>query len=388
MRASGAIRVCHVASGDSWAGTEAQIAALLPSLAEYPDLKISAVVFNRHRLDGELRSHGIPVTVFDECRLTSMGLFFRLFAHFRRSSVDIVHTHGYKQQVLAGLAARTVGVPRIVTTIHGAEEPFSGAARIRMHGYMQLARLANRWVTDAVVAVSDKIRDEVARHTGGRAVTIPNGVSGDAGSARSRRETVREGLGVRGDEYLVGTVGRLVPVKGLDDFLDAAGLITGAMEKVRFVLVGEGPCRQSLEMKADRQGLSHAVIFTGFRADAIDLIAAMDTLVLSSIDEGLPTVLLEAMLLGTPVVASAVGGIAEVVKDGESGLLAPPRDPVALADRIAFLSTHPREAQRMARNAEAAVAAGYSTRQQAKSVRSLYRLLLAEAEARAEEALA
>jgi glycosyltransferase involved in cell wall biosynthesis len=149
---------------------------------------------------------------------------------------------------------------------------------------------------------------------------------------------------------VIGAVARLVPVKGLQYLIDAAPEILRRCPDARFLLVGDGEMRPALEAQADALSLSDRILFTGFREDIPALIAGMDVFVLPSINEGMGRVLVMAMALGKPIVATRVGGVAELLGDGEAGLLVPPRDPAALAEATTTLL---RDATRASALAEA-----------------------------------
>jgi len=153
--------------------------------------------------------------------------------------------------------------------------------------------------------------------------------------AKVNRETVRKSLGVLTHERVVISIANLIPYKGISDLIEAAAAVTERMPAVKFLLVGEDRgIQKQLEAKAHRLGISQQVIFLGQRLDIPDLLAAGDLLVLSSHEEGFSNVILEAMASGLSVVATDVGGNREAVMDGITGWLVPPRDPVAMADRI------------------------------------------------------
>src|SRR5262245_21640937 len=148
------LRVCHVMSADLWAGAEVQLATVASYLVERPDVELSAVLLNEGPLAGELRRLGVPVTVIDERRTTAAGIFVTLARLLRERPVDIVHTHRYKDTVLASVAARLAGVPGLVRTVHGQAEPMRVWARLKFRAYEALERLALRLFADRIVAVS------------------------------------------------------------------------------------------------------------------------------------------------------------------------------------------------------------------------------------------
>ena len=327
------MRVCHVMSADLWAGAEVQVATTVSYLVERPDIDVIAVLLNEGRLAQELRRLGIEVAVADEQRHSSFWILRFLIRFLRDRNIDIVHTHRYKDTVLGAIAAKLVGVPHVIRTVHGLREPMRGWERLRFTGYEALDKAALWCCADRIIAVSGIMADTLRQSGYKRAsVThIHNGLDLGKVTARRDREDVRRELGVDSDSLLIGTVGRLSAVKGHSDLLRAARLILRRERHARFLIVGSGPLRDELTALAVELGVDHACVFAGARSDVYDLVGALDIFVLPSLDEGIPMALLEAMALGRPIVAARVGGVPEVILHGETGLLVPPRDVHALA---------------------------------------------------------
>ncbi len=188
--------------------------------------------------------------------------------------------------------------------------------------------------------------------------------------------TLRANLNGNSNRPIVLTVARLDKQKGHCFLLEAAALIPQA----QFVLVGEGPARSSLEEHAQALGLGDRVVFLGYRPDIPELLACCDLFVLPSLYEGLPISVLEAMAVGKPVIASAVGGTAEVVIHGETGLLVPPADPIALATAIRTLLADPTLAQRLALNGQTRAQQDFSAKRMVQQVTQVYDELLSHNE--------
>ncbi len=291
---------------------------------------------------------------------------WELIQAIRRIGPDIVHTHTSKAGFLGRLAARALGVPHIVHTPHGhIFHGYFSPTATRM--FAALERLAAPW-TDRILTLSDaEAADHLRRRIGrpDQFVTIPSGVE---------IESVRPAPPTRvvSGRPLVGTVARLVPVKGLQYLIEAAPGILRRYPGARFLLVGEGKMRSTLEAQARSLGLDGRLVFAGFRKDAPALIAGMDVFVLPSINEGMGRVLVMAMALGKPIVATHVGGVGELVGSGEAGLLVPPRDPKALADAVIALLDDPARAAALA-EAGRRRAFRYSAEVMLESLGTLYR---------------
>lgn len=327
------IKVCHVAMGDLWAGAEVQLLALVDALAKRPDLDLSVVLFNEGRLASNLRMIGVPVTVFPETKQRALTVLGGLTRYCRAGKFDLLHTHKYKDNILGTIAAARCGISHVVRTVHGLTEPFRGIQSIRMGLYELGEDMAIKLRVDRLIAVSSQIEQVLSRRYGpGKIVQIHNGIRIDQTRGIKTPQETRQLLGIDPSHRLIGTVGRLTAVKGHEHFLVAAQRLLQCRRDLHFVIVGDGPLLNSLKDKAGDLCIADHVAFLGHRDDTYDLMSAMDVFVLPSLHEGIPMVILEAMALARPVVASRVGGIPEVITDTEHGLLVSPADPDELAE--------------------------------------------------------
>jgi glycosyltransferase involved in cell wall biosynthesis len=244
--------------------------------------------------------------------------------------------------------------PAVVHTPHG--HIFQGYyGRVMTGLFILMERLAAR-ATHATVALTPKERaDHLALNIGTPEsfLVVPSGVDIEEFTEPKRsREEVREELGLGPDEPVALTVGRLVEVKAQHFLLDAAALILRENPGARFVLVGEGPLRNSLGRQAERLGIAERVVFTGFRNDVADILHAADLFVLTSLNEGMGRVLVEAMAAGLPAVAFGVGGVVDLV-DGEVGALISPFDVAEFARAAGALLEDPALRAELSQNAKA-----------------------------------
>jgi glycosyltransferase involved in cell wall biosynthesis len=188
---------------------------------------------------------------------------------------------------------------------------------------------------------------------------------------------VKRNLGIEGNSPLIGTAGRLVPVKGLDFLLKAAKIMQKKFPRLKVLIIGEGPERKNLESAASKLGIDSQLIFTGEREDVHDLIYAMDLFVLPSLSEGIPMVLLEALALEVPVVVSAVGGIPEVITHQFTGFLVSPKKEQALANACLHLLENKALANAVALKGKEIVKTKFSAEIMAQKVFRLYEVLVA-----------
>ena len=277
------------------------------------------------------------------------GIFRR---HLREAGADgplVVHTHSSKAGILGRAAARLAGVPIVVHSIHGFgfhdRQPM--AARTF---YILLEKLASRW-TDHFIAVSRaNIEEGVGRgiFSKDRVVLIRSGIEVDAFSGRGLdRKRKRSSLGARSGEKLVGMVACFKPQKNPLDFIRLAALVKKDMPDTRFVMAGDGELRPAVESAIADAGLGESVALLGWRRDVAEIIPALDVLVLTSLWEGLPRVLPQAMAAARPVVAYRVNGTPEAVADGTSGYLVEPGDYRTAAERVISLLRDPARAAAM-----------------------------------------
>lgn len=373
------LRICHIASGDLWAGAEVQVVSLLGALRRFTDLEISAVVLNNGRLIDELRMLKIPVTLFDESGLGSFELFTALRAHLWQLRPDIIHSHRYKEHILGVLAAKFSHNPAVIQTYHGLEENLSGFAAVKMTGYSWLNIMSANLFVQGVIGVSEDIAARLKWYMPlANVCCIRNGIDFERISSTLDTAQVRKSLGIPPDAFVVGSVGRLTSIKGINHLIKGFALLVGNGDAQcsRLIIVGDGPCRISLERLAQEQGVASQTMFLGERRDVYDMMKACNVFALPSLHEGVPMVLLEAMAVGVPIVASRVGGIPEVVTDGREARLVPSQDPVAIMEALGTLRDSMDLSRRLVAAARSRVEQKFSIHHTAGQVRDMYRKLV------------
>jgi glycosyltransferase involved in cell wall biosynthesis len=271
------------------------------------------------------------------------GVFVRMRAALRRLRPDVVHTHQIGSLFYGGPAARGTGVPLVVHTEHG-REPYHGRLRTRL-----LGRLAGRFAARFYCLSADMARAVLAhrivpRH---KVQVIGNGIETRRFRDGGDRTVVRQDLGIPADAVVFGTVGRLTEVKRPDLLLRAFAQVRMKVPASHLLIVGDGPLRSELGGLATTLGLDGGVHFAGYQAQPERLYRAMDVFALTSRSEGIPQAVLEASAAGLPVIASRVGGVPEVVEDGQTGLLFEFGDVPALAAGLHALATNAALARRL-----------------------------------------
>lgn len=332
----------------------------------------------------EVRARGIPLTIEPTLvreinPIKDVVALVALYGHIRRGGYAIVHTHSSKAGILGRWAASLAKTPIIFHTVHGwghheRQHPlvrwlFIVAERVT-------ARVTDRLVVVSPLNIQKGLADGIARPD--KYVTIRSGIDLDRFRHPSRpREDVRRELNIPLEAPVVGTVTRLSEQKAPLDFVTAAARVSRRRPDVHFVVVGDGPLRDEVEARIARQCLTGRVHLTGLRRDVPDLMHSFDIFALSSLWEGLPRVLPQAMAAGLPLVATAVDGNAEAITDGVNGLLTPPGEPESFAAALLQLLEDPIAARGMGRAGLDAVDA-FDARTMVADIGSLYERLLAE----------
>lgn len=320
-----------------------------------------------------VRNRGISVTVLRVRNRTAPLSLYRLRSWLVREQVAVVHTHMHGAALWGRVAGRLAGVPALVTTEHGKE-------LWKNRRQVLVDRFLSRWTCRHIAVSEDglRIRHRRERVPLEKLVLIPNGVPlPDPPVDAEAGHRVRRELGVPPEAPVLGTVGRLVEAKGYPHLIQALVRLRETHPDAVWLAVGDGPLRDVLAQRVREAGVADAVVFTGRRDDVPDLLAAMDVWVMSSIREGLPVALLEAMAAARPIVATTVGGIPDAVRDGESALLVPAADPAALAAAVGRLLDDPALARRLGAAARRTAEQRYGIETVARRIEAVYRECLA-----------
>jgi glycosyltransferase involved in cell wall biosynthesis len=297
-------------------------------------------------LHAEAQAASIPVVTIRMASAADARAILLLRRLMRQEGVSLVHTHSSVDSWLAGIAAKTLGCP-VVRSRHVSIPIRRGL----------VYRLADRIITSGESVRAMVIGAGIAAE---RVVSISAGVDGERFHPGVSGKSVRAELGL-GDAQIVGLVANVRGSKGHGVFLEAARVVLEALPGTRFLIVGDGVGFDEVRSRVRQMGLETRVGLTGFRRDIPEVMAALDVLALPSIrSEAIPQVIPQALAVGTPVVASTVGGSPELIRDGENGRLVPPGDPRALADAILALLREPGRARAMARAGQALVQERYT----------------------------
>ncbi|MFL5834849.1 MAG: glycosyltransferase [Solirubrobacterales bacterium] len=321
------------------------------------------------RLDEELRGlpvrrRGLPTSRSAPALLRSLGIVTRFSRDFRP---DLVHSHNVKVTAVARLGtqlAAPLARPPLLTTFHGVPLEEEDQA-------VKLLRLA-----DLVVCVSEDLKGHLEEKgfPPQKLAVIPNGVPDPTPLPAARRAELDAELGLGAEAEVVSIVGRLVPQKAHERFLQAAATVAAKRPRARFLVVGDGERRAELEALASGLGLEQTVLFTGIRSDAADVIARSDLLVFSSVWEGLSIAALEALARGVPVVSTDVAGAQELLTSGAGVIV--PHDADALATAISDALADPAARERMGAEGRRLHSERFSVARMNAGYRELYEQLI------------
>jgi len=268
-------------------------------------------------------------------RVLNPGIICKLVKVLKDEKVDIIHCHRHQSSTygtIAGLIART---PSVVTHVHGLNR--SKNARRKLVNRLTL-RLA-----DKILTVSEGVRQDVLKANPAvkaeKVISIGNSIDYERyANVSTTKQQAKENIGLKADSFVFGSVGRLAPTKGYSYLISAFESVKKEIPAACLVFIGDGRLRNELEKQASETAAVDSIHFLGYRDNVPELLKAMDVFVLSSIAEGLPRSLLEAMAAGVPCVGTEVGGIPEILADGEFGYLVPPKDDKALAEAMLGLA--------------------------------------------------
>jgi glycosyltransferase involved in cell wall biosynthesis len=351
-------------------GTERQFVRLVKSLDQSKyDLSIGCLQ-RRGQLLSEAESTGIPIVEFPINSLYNIraaNQFAKLVRFLKREQIQIVHAFDFYTSLFAVPAARIAGVPVVLAS---RRELLS----LRSPWQQRTIRIACRVATGVVVnsraARNDLVSLEPAIQN--RIEVLHNCIDLREFNLRRSPAEVRRELGVSPNSIVVAGLGNLRPEKDFEAFLLAARRILDAIPSTEFLLIGDGPERDRLKRTAAELNLTAQFRFLNDRSDVPDLLGAIDILVMSSASESFPNAILEAMAAGKPVVATDVGGIPELVEDGQTGFLVPPKDTVAIAHFVLELCRNSARRQEMGRAARSQVESNFTVESVVARLEEIY----------------
>lgn len=341
---------------------------LLAELHAKPGIILYVLVLNNSKLADELKNAGVDVTVIDENKYSFFSLVLYVKNFFSRIKPDIIHSHRYKENFLCFLSALWINRVKLLATQHGLPEVANSFSF-----FHKLKEKLNFFILkigfDKTIAVSSDIEQFFRKRyffSEKKVSYIRNGIPFVTEIAKRHSEAF----------FVIGSSGRLVPVKDFDIMVKVAAILKDY--DIKFVLAGEGSERQNIEKLINANGLHERFQMLGHLDDMEPFYQGIHLFLNTSLHEGIPMTILEAMAHGVPIVAPKVGGIPEVIKDGSEGFLIPTRDPDAFAEKCLLLYNNPDLWGRMSQAARLQVVENYSSGIMADKYISIYYSLFAE----------
>lgn len=352
------LRVCHLISGDLWAGAEVMVFNLLKVLISYSGLELMVIILNEGRLAEEIRKLGIRVYVVNERAASFFQIFKAIHKIMRNRLVDIIHSHRVKENILSFLISRSIrGEIRLIGTQHGVPEDTGLKHRLN---FFLLSHYFHR-----VVTVSKDIKETLENNYGfrkGNISVIQNGIE------VQKMQRMKD----NGGTFVIGSAGRLSPVKDYPFMIEISKEVQKMTNHIRFQLAGSGPEWPKLHGMIDRYSLSDVFELKGHVDNIADFYRELDLYINTSFHEGIPMSILEAMVQGIPIVAPRVGGLAEIIDDGVQGYLLDSRDRKIFAERCFELYENKSLRKNMGRAARKKIIQAFSVENMASQYCDMY----------------
>ena len=369
-----AINILQLISSSGFFGAENVVLELSTELKKMGH-SVTIGIFNNHHnsnldLLEQAMKHNLETHVFDCRQRIDLKTIRLISSYVRNNDVDIVHTHEYKSNIYAKLSALVTKKP-LVSTCHNWIN-----SNLKMHFYNSLDKRVLKHV-DAVISVSQPVQKQLftAGISRKKITLIENGINIEKFNTSVDELKLKRELCIDPDQTVVGTVGRLSNEKGHRFLIEAAKQIHAVNKNCVFLLIGDGVSKSQLEESARKLNLGDKVIFAGTRTDIPQLLSIMDIFVLPSLLEGQPMALFEAMAAKKPIVATKVGDVPIILREGMCGMLVPPSDADAIAEAILTLIENTDKAGLMASLAYAEVSEKYSSKQMAIKYLDVYKSL-------------
>lgn len=362
------INLLHLITGLEPAGAENLLVDIVRRLDKKRFRVVVGYIYGQGTLAAEIRGTGVKVIDLSRNEKIDPFLMIRLFLLIRKERIRIVHTHLVHASIVGRIAAKLAGVGRIITTRHYAYYH-------KQKGLVNWIERKTAVFNNEFIAISNAVKEHMIKtekYGPERIAVLYNAVDLDLLDSSDGEITERD------SGFLIGSVGRLHPSKGYDTLLKSMPQVIKRFPQAKLMIIGDGTQRDHLQRICADLGISEHVVFLGTKthAQVIDFLKKLDLFVLASNWEGFGLVLVEAMALGKPVVATNVGGIREIVQDGQTGYLVPPGQPDALASRMIRLLEDQPLSREMAKMARKRVEANFSMKRMIYGLDQLYRKLV------------
>lgn len=362
-------------------GAESVILSLSKALKQTKYSSIVGCLIDSYKMKPELgkeaEDSGLDVEYFPMKFKLDPFVIRKIGKAIHQRNIQLIHAHGYKSNILGIIASKIYRIP-IITTNH--LHPPMPIEDKKLQFYSKIDVYFTMKRLDKIVAVSDEIRDKLISEglIESKIIVIENGIEIDKYNTLDEFDKLayKKSLKIDPNSFVIGTLGRLTPQKGHVFLLEAAKKVLSKNMPVMFLIVGDGHLKDYLEAYAKNLGISENIKFLGFRKDISSLLKIMDIFVMSSIDEGLPMAMLEAMAARTPVIVTSVGDIPKVIKDNENGILVEPRKNDILAEKIIYLLNNEQKRKEFSEKAFKTAVNNYSNEAMCKEYLKVYEEIL------------
>ena len=367
------VRVLYFITELNIGGAEKVLVHLISNLDQTRFTPMVACLYDGNTpIADEIRLLGIPVYDLEMKTKWQIKALWQFYALLREWKPTILHSSLFHANLVGRLVGRLAGVPIIIS----CRQNISIGGRLR-----EALNRMTVWLDDRVIAVCELARQAELKATKlppEKVVTIYNAVDIDhlMQNKQPVQESIRTSYNIAAEAILIGTACRFHPQKGVHNLISAFAKVQEGYPQTHLVLVGDGELREELELQVERLALSQSVTFTGLRTDIPNVLSELTLFVLPSLWEGLPMVLLEAMAIGCPVVATNVGGTPEIVLSGQTGILVEPDNPHALTGAITRLLMDVELRNRQVHRASRRVEEHFSAAQSAAKTMQIYESLM------------
>ena len=365
------MKVLHIISGDLWGGAEAMAFSLIKELSNYKNVQISAIILNEGKLSNKLNDLPIETKVIDEKYINFASIYKECKSWFTKNPHDVIHSHRYKENILAYLISRKVKNIKLVATQHGVPNSEQAERNINIkHRFVLEVNnkiLAGKF--DKLVVVSNDMKryySENIQFKEDALEMIHNGIILPNVSEIHSDKKV----------FFIGSIGRLFPVKDYTLFVKIANEISKVSKEIKYVLAGDGPERVIIQQLVNQYGLQDSFKIIGVLDDTTKFYQDIDVYLNTSLSEGLPLSVLEAMAHGVPVIAANVGGIKEIIAKEDQGILINGRNPMDFAEKCLMLVQNGNLRKSMGFKGRERIIDAFSVGKMAKKYYSLYSELI------------
>ncbi len=353
-------------------GAENSLYQLVTHLNSQKFLPIVFSLGGEGKIAQKLREKGIEVICLGAKHKFDLTVFFKLLKFIRLKKPHILHTYLFHANFIGRIAGRIAGIPITISSVRTMEK------QKWHHVYLDML---TSWMVNKEICVSKDVEEftkKYAKVPANKLTTIYNGINFEDTHVTKNTEDKKKELNINQFNPIIGTVGHLTMVKGVNHLLRVFKLVLKSYSNACLLIAGDGPEEKKLKELTLRLNITDSVKFLGFREDALEIINIMDIFVLPSLWEGMPNVILEACALGKPVVSTSVGGAKEIIKHGETGFLVPVRNYKDLTKAIKTLIENPKKREEFGRKGKEFVLKNFSLDKMVKSTEKLYEQLISQ----------